>query len=147
MCKSRTIASKNTFFIKLSNFLLVPEESPGGSRRQDLWETFRRRPQDAACRLVKERLSEQARDKYKSLSEEEKNKKREYGKNRYHNMSEEKKQGLKEYQKNYRQAKTIILKKKLLSIMQKTRLKKKKTRLKSTKEKDTKNWFNIKKKC
>ena len=39
----------------------------------------------------KERLKEQARDKYKSLSEEEKNKKREYGKNRYHDMSEEKK--------------------------------------------------------
>ena len=40
----------------------------------------------------KERLREQARDKYRNLSEEEKNKKREYGKNRYHNMSEEKKQ-------------------------------------------------------
>ena len=48
----------------------------------------------------KERLKEQARDKYRSLSEEEKNKKREYGKNRYHNMSEQKKQKLKEYQKN-----------------------------------------------
>ena len=35
----------------------------------------------------------------------EKNKKREYRKNRYHNMSEEKKQRLKEYQKNYREAK------------------------------------------
>ena len=34
-----------------------------------------------------------------------KNKKREYGKNRYHNISEEKKQRLKEYQKNYREAK------------------------------------------
>ena len=40
----------------------------------------------------KERLREQARDKYRNLSEEEKNKKREYGKNRYCNMSEEKKQ-------------------------------------------------------
>ena len=30
----------------------------------------------------KERLSEQARNKYRSLSEEDKNKKREYGKNR-----------------------------------------------------------------
>ena len=38
----------------------------------------------------KERLREQARDKYRSLCEEEKNKKREYRKNRYHNMSEEK---------------------------------------------------------
>ena len=36
------------------------------------------------------KLREQARDKYRNLSEEEKNKKREYGKNRYCNMSEEK---------------------------------------------------------
>ena len=48
-----------------------------------------------------ERLRVQARDKYRNLSEEEKNKKREYGKNRYLNMSEEKKQRLKEYQTNY----------------------------------------------
>ena len=34
----------------------------------------------------KERLTEQARDKYKNLSEEERNKRREYGKNRYHNV-------------------------------------------------------------
>ena len=54
----------------------------------------------------KERLREQARDKYRNLSEE-KNKKREYGKNRYHNMSEEKKQRLKEYQKNYRETKKV----------------------------------------
>ena len=53
----------------------------------------------------KERLREQARDKYRNLSEEEKNKKREYRKNRYRNMSEEKKKKLKEYQKNYREAK------------------------------------------
>ena len=49
----------------------------------------------------KVRLKKQARDKYKNLSEEEKNKKREYGKKRYHNMFGEKKQRLKEYQKNY----------------------------------------------
>ena len=54
----------------------------------------------------KERLREQARDKYRYLSEEEKNKKREYGKNRYCNISEEKKQRLKEYQKSYCEAKT-----------------------------------------
>ena len=53
----------------------------------------------------KETLRMQARDKYRNLSEEEKNKKGEYGKNRYHNMSEEKKQRLKEYQKIYREAK------------------------------------------
>ena len=51
----------------------------------------------------KERLREQARDKYRNLSEEKN--KREYGKNRYLNMSEEKKKILKEYQKNYREAK------------------------------------------
>ena len=43
----------------------------------------------------KENLSDNARDKYRNLSEEEKNRKREYGRNRYHNMSEEKKQKLK----------------------------------------------------
>ena len=48
----------------------------------------------------KERLREYARNKYRNLSEEEKNK-REYGKSRYHNMSEEKKQKLKEYQNDY----------------------------------------------
>ena len=45
------------------------------------------------------RLRGQARDKYGNLSEEEKNKKREYGKNRYHNTSEEKKQKLKRISK------------------------------------------------
>ena len=51
----------------------------------------------------KERLREI--NKYRNLSEEEKNKKRESGKNRYCNVSEEEKQRLKEYQKNYREAK------------------------------------------
>ena len=46
----------------------------------------------------KERLREQARDKYRNLSIYQ-------WKNKYHNMSEEKKQRLKEYQKNYREAK------------------------------------------
>ena len=40
-------------------------------------------------------MRELAKNKHKNLSEEDKNKKREYGRNRYHNMSEEKKQGLK----------------------------------------------------
>ena len=56
------------------------------------------------CKNNKERLREQARDKYINLSEEEKNKKRECGKNRYRNMSEEIKQRLKQYQKSYCQA-------------------------------------------
>ena len=36
-------------------------------------------------------LKEQVRNKYRNLSKEEKNKRRDYGKNRYHNMSKEKK--------------------------------------------------------
>ena len=57
------------------------------------------------CKNDKERLSDNARDRYRKLSEEQKNKIREYGKNRYHNMSGEKqKQNLKEYQKNYCEA-------------------------------------------
>ena len=53
----------------------------------------------------KERLREHARDKYRNLSEEEKNK-REYGKNRYRSLSEKNNnKRLKEYQKNYREAK------------------------------------------
>ena len=51
------------------------------------------------CENNKERLREQARGKYRNLSEEEKNKKIKYGKNRYHNMSEKKKKRLEEYQK------------------------------------------------
>ena len=51
-----------------------------------------------------EGLSKEARDKYRNLSEEEKNKKTEYGKNSYQNMAKEKKQRRKEYQKNYREA-------------------------------------------
>ena len=37
----------------------------------------------------KERLREQARDKWNSLSEKLKSKNREYGRKRYHNMSKE----------------------------------------------------------
>ena len=54
----------------------------------------------------KERLREQARNKYRNLSENEKIKKREYGKNRYQNMSQENKQKLKEYQKKKQKTKT-----------------------------------------
>ena len=49
--------------------------------------------------MIKKEFREQARDNYRNLSEEEKNKKREYGRNRYHHMSQGKKQKLKEYQK------------------------------------------------
>ena len=70
--------------------------------------TYYQRNRDAPLNKAKEyyknnneRLKKQARD----LSEEDKNKKREYGKNRYHNMSEENMQKLKEYQRKYREAK------------------------------------------
>ena len=56
-------------------------------------------------KMIKTRFREQARDKYRNLSEEDKNKKREYGRNRYHNIFEEKKQRLKEYLKSYSEAK------------------------------------------
>ena len=49
-------------------------------------------------------MIKRARDKYRNLTEEEKNKKKKYGRNRYHNISEREKQNLKEYQKNYREA-------------------------------------------
>ena len=50
----------------------------------------------------KKGVKDQARDKYRNLSEEEESKKRQYGRNRYHNMSKEKKRELKKLQKNYR---------------------------------------------
>ena len=50
-------------------------------------------------------MRDQAKDKCRNLSEEDKNKNREYGKNKYHSMYEEKKQKRKKYQKNYREAK------------------------------------------
>ena len=56
----------------------------------------------------KERLREQARDKYRNLSEEEKNEKREYGKKQISQyVWKKKKKRLKEYQK----------KKKILNII------------------------------
>ena len=52
-------------------------------------------------------IRDNARDKYRNLSEERKTKKREYGRNGYHKMSEEKKQKLREYQKNYHTTKEL----------------------------------------
>ena len=46
-------------------------------------------------------------NKYRELSNKEKNIKTEYGRNRCQNMSGENKQRLKEYQKNYRKARKI----------------------------------------
>ena len=50
-----------------------------------------------------EKLKEKVGNKYRELSKEEKNIKIKYGRNIYHYMSEEKKQRLKEYLKNYRE--------------------------------------------
>ena len=50
-------------------------------------------------KMIKKGFREQARDKYRNLSEEAKNKERDYGRNRYHHMPQGKKQKLKEYQK------------------------------------------------
>ena len=41
-------------------------------------------------------LGDNARDKYRNLSEEETNKKKEYGRNRYHNMPGDMKEKLRE---------------------------------------------------
>ena len=49
-------------------------------------------------------LRKRVKNKYRELSGEDKNIKREYGRNRSHNMSEKEKQKLKEYQKNYCEA-------------------------------------------
>ena len=94
------------YFFFIINFLLYIK------MRENTDLTYYQKNRDAVLNKAKnyyknnkERLRGQARDKYRNLSEEEKNKKREYGKNRYRNMSEEKKQRLKEYQKNYREIK------------------------------------------
>ena len=42
-------------------------------------------------KIIKKRQRKQARDKYRNLFQEEKNKKREYGRNKYNNTSKEKK--------------------------------------------------------
>ena len=54
-------------------------------------------------------MREQAKNKYRSLSEDEKDIKKQYQKDRYHNMSDEEKQRLKDYQKNYCEAKKLKL--------------------------------------
>ena len=50
------------------------------------------------CRNNRDELKAKARDKYRKLSEEEKDVKREYGRNRYNNISGEDKQRIKEFQ-------------------------------------------------
>ena len=60
-------------------------------------------------KMIKERLREQARDKYRNLSEEKKNKKREHGKNRYVNISEEKKKKTKRISKKLSWGKKVSI--------------------------------------
>ena len=48
-----------------------------------------------------------SKNKYRSLSEDEKDIKKQYQKDRYHNMSDEEKQRLKDCQKKYREAKKL----------------------------------------
>ena len=52
-------------------------------------------------------MRERAKNKYRSLSDNEKDIKKQYQKDRYDNMSVEEKQRLKDYQKNYREAKKL----------------------------------------
>ena len=69
--------------------------------------TYYQKNRDVILWYDKEKLREQARDKYRNLSEEQKNKKilKNMEKTRCHNMFEDKKQRLKEYQKNYHKGK------------------------------------------
>ena len=53
----------------------------------------------------KELLRGKAKNKYRELSANENDLKRQYQRDRYHNMTAEKKQKLKEYKKNYCEAK------------------------------------------
>ena len=62
---------------------------------------YYQRNHDVMLNKAKDYYQKKKRDKYRKLSEEEKDKEGEYGKNRYHKMSQEKKQRLKKYQKNY----------------------------------------------
>ena len=52
-------------------------------------------------------MLERAKNKYRSLSEDEKDIKKRYQKTRYHKMSDEEKQRLKDYQKNYCEARKL----------------------------------------
>ena len=54
-------------------------------------------------------MQERAKNKYRSLSKDEKDIKKQYQKDRYHIMSDEENQILKDYQKNYRETKKLKL--------------------------------------
>ena len=58
-------------------------------------------------KITKNYCEIEQRNRYRSLSEDEKDIKKEYQKDKYHNKSDEEKQRLKDYQKNYREAKKL----------------------------------------
>ena len=65
--------------------------------------------QSNIMKMAKKRLWVQAKNRYRELSNKEKNIKREYGRNRSQNMSEKDKQRLKNHQRNYHKAKKLVL--------------------------------------
>ena len=60
-------------------------------------------------KITKNYCRNEQKNKYRSLSEDKKDPKRQYQKTRYRNMSDEEKQKLKDYQKNYREARKLKL--------------------------------------
>ena len=58
-------------------------------------------------KIRKNYFGDEQKNKYRSLSEDGKDIKKQYQKTRYHNMSDEEKQRLKDYQKNYREARKL----------------------------------------
>ena len=62
-------------------------------------------------KTIKKRLRGQAKNKYRNLSEEDKNKKREYARNRYHNVTKGKKKKTKIISKKLRWDQKIKIKK------------------------------------
>ena len=66
------------------------------SECQSVEETYYQGTRDKILNRAK---NDKKKIKYRNLSEEEKNKKREYGRKRYRNMSKEQKEKLKEYQR------------------------------------------------
>ena len=58
-------------------------------------------------KITKNYCGNEQKNKYRSLSEDEKDIKKQYQKARCHNMSGKEKQRLKDYQKNYHEARKI----------------------------------------
>ena len=82
------------------NFLLYIKMSKTNTYYQRNREIILNRAKDY-YKINKDKITDQTRNKCRELSQEENNIKTEYRRNGYHNMSEENKQRLKEYQKNF----------------------------------------------